>query len=327
MKLLKVERSLFFLLLAVFLFLLFSNCGEKNSKEDSAGFDLGDPQEKNNIILKVEDSLYFNSDFEKYIHSTFGEDEKALTFVSLSRLFDSFIDEKIFFQASRNQKMNLTWEEKKEYLAKLSNEFKSDESKVSVEEMDTEILFDRLLVEKYTYMLVKGIDVKREEIKEYYKLHKGEFLRPERIKVSQILLETEDKSIEVFERVKNTSEENFRRVAQEESVGLEAFKGGEMGVFEIGQLPFEMERVIFSLKEGELSPVVESSYGYHIFRLDKRFKSELISEKDASSGIKVKILHQKIKQRISGHIEELKKNMEWNFYPLNLSFPYQRDNS
>jgi len=84
--------------------------------------------------------------------------------------------------------------------------------------------------------------------------------------------------------------------------------------------------VIFSLKEGELSPVVESSYGYHIFRMDKRYELELISEEKASPAIKVKILDLKIKLRTSSHLEYLKNNMEWSFYPLNLSFPYQRNN-
>ncbi|MBC8358972.1 MAG: peptidyl-prolyl cis-trans isomerase [Candidatus Aminicenantes bacterium] len=327
MKLFKIGRSSFFLFLAAFFFLLFANCGEKKSKGESENYDIGDPKKKNNIILKVEDSFYFNSDFEKYIRGTFGEDDNALTIVSLSRLFDSFIEEKILLRAAQNQKVSLTPEERREYLAKLSSEVKSDESKVSIEEMDIEVIFDRLLVEKYTYAIVMDIDVKDEEIKEYYNLHKREFLRPERIKVSQILLETEDESIEVLERIKNASEEDFRKIAKEASVGLEAFKGGEMGMFEMGQLPYEMEKVILSLKEGELSSVLESSYGYHIFRLDKRFEPELISEKDASSDIKMRILDQKIKQRISWYIEELKKNMDWSFYPLNLSFPYQTDNS
>lgn len=313
-------------LIGFFLF-LFTNCREKNLQKDSGGFDIGDPQKKNNIILKIEDSLYFNSHFEKYVRAILGDDQKTLTLVSLSRLFDNFVEEKILLQAARNQKMSLTLEEKREYLTKLSSEFRADESSTSVEELDTEILFDRLLIEKYTYELVKGIEVKKEEIKEYYKLHKREFLRPERVKVSQILLETEDKAIEVLEKVKNVGEEDFRKIAQEESVGLEAFKGGEMGVFEMGQLPFEMEKVIFSLREEELSPVVESSYGYHIFRLDKRYDPELVSEEDAASDLSVKILDQKIKQRISDHLEELKKNMEWSFYPLNLSFPYQRNDS
>jgi parvulin-like peptidyl-prolyl isomerase len=309
----------------VFIF-LGTNCGGKNEQESSLSVSFDDPQRKNYIIIEIEDTTYLNSDFEKYVRGTFGNDQKALTPVSLSRLLDKFIEEKLILQSASNQNISLSWEEKQEYLAKLSTDLKSEGSDVSVEEMDTGILFDRLLIEKYTYALVKDIEVKDEEIKEYYNLHKKEFLRPQRIEASQILLETEDQAIEVMERVKNVSEEDFRKIAEAESIGLEAVKGGKMGVFEMGQLPFEMEQVLFSLEEGELSPVVESSYGYHIFRVDKRYEPELISEEEALPGIRVKILDLKINYQISSHMEYLKNNIEWSFYPMNLTFPYQRDN-
>ncbi|NIM57776.1 MAG: hypothetical protein GTO16_02385 [Candidatus Aminicenantes bacterium] len=325
MKFIKSKRSLFFLFLTGILIFFGANCGEKNEQESSLGVNLEDPQRKNYIIVEIEDTAYLNSDFEKYVRGTFGNDQEALTPVSLSRLLDKFIEEKLVLQSASNQNISLSWEEKQEYLAKLSTDLKSEGSDVSVEEMDTEILFDRLLIEKYTYELLKDIEVKEEEIKEYYNLHKREFLRPERLEVSQILLETEDQAIEVLERVKSVSEEDFRKIAEAESIGLEAVKGGKMGVFEMGQLPFEMEKVLFSLQEGELSPVVESSYGYHIFRVDKRFEPELISEEDALPDIKAKILDLKIEYQISSHMEYLKNNIEWSFYPINLSFPYQRD--
>jgi parvulin-like peptidyl-prolyl isomerase len=82
--------------------------------------------------------------------------------------------------------------------------------------------------------------------------------------------------------------------------------------------------VIFSLEEGEIGPIVESSYGFHIFRVDERFEPKLISEEEASESIRAKILDSKIKLRISSHIEELRMSLDWNFYPLNLPFPYQR---
>ncbi|MGD8536042.1 MAG: peptidyl-prolyl cis-trans isomerase [Candidatus Aminicenantes bacterium] len=318
------EKSKFSLILLSALILLVTSCEVPDSQQGTSVFDLSDTQRMNSSVLEIEGTLYSNSDFEKYIRATLGDDQEALTVISLSRLFDNFVEEKLLLQAARRVNMVLTKGEKDEYLEKLSTEYKAEESQISVEEMDTDILFERLLIEKYTYELIRTTEVTDEEIKEYYDYYKRDFLRPERVKVSQILLETENEALLIMERVRNTSEEEFRRIAQEESVGLEALKGGEMGVFEMGQLPFEMEKVIFALKEGELSQIVESSYGYHIFRVDKRYAPVLISEEEASPTIRGKILDQKVKNRISQHIEELKKNLDWSFYPLNLPFPYQR---
>ena len=300
-------------------------CGQNKREEpSSADFDLSDPEKKNSIILRVQDSFYFNSDFEKYISLIIGMDYKSLSLDSLSRLLDDFIEEKIFLEDARNQKITLSPLEQKEYLAKLARESKQGDEEEAIGDVESSILFERLLIDKYIYGLVKNIEVPEEEIQDYYDQHKREFLRQDRVKVSQILLETEDRAVEVLEKAKDSTGEIFSKIAQEESVGVEASKGGVMGVFEMGQLPLEMDKVIFSMKVGEVSPVVESSYGYHIFRVDERYSPRLISEQEAAPAIREQIMDIKIKQRISRHIEDLKFNMKWTFYPLNLPFPYQR---
>jgi len=324
MKLLTVRNILLYLLMTGFTLFLYTSCEIPESSEGNAGFSLTDAQNRKSTILKIGDTLYSNSDFEKYVRATLGEDQEALTVVSLSRLFDNFVDEKILLHAARAQNMVLTEKEKEDYLAKLSDELSTEDRDVSLDEGDRDFLLERLLIEKYTYELVRNLEVEEDEIKGYYELHRRDFLQPERVKVSQILLETESKAIEILERVRNADEEGFRKMARDESVGLEALKGGEMGVFEMGQLPFEMEKVIFSLQEGELSPVVKTSYGYHIFRVDKRLDPKLISEEEASASIREKILNRKIEERVSRHLEDLKLSLVWSFYPLNLPFPYQR---
>ncbi|MDH5706158.1 MAG: peptidylprolyl isomerase [Candidatus Aminicenantes bacterium] len=324
MKLWTMRNILLSLLMIGIPLFLYTSCEIPDSSEGKAGYNLTDAQNRKSTILKIEDTLYSNSDFEKYVRATLGEDQEALTVVSLSRLFDNFVDEKILLHAARAQNMVLTDKEKEDYLAKLFDELGTEDRDISLDEGDRDVLFERLLIEKYTYELVRTVEVQEVEIKGYYELHRRDFLRPERVKVSQILLETENKAVEVLESVRNADEEGFRKMAREVSVGLEALKGGEMGVFEMGQLPFEMEKVIFSLQEGELSSVVKTSYGYHIFRVDNRFDPKLISEEEASSSIREILLNQKIEERISRHLEDLKLSIVWSFYPLNLPFPYQR---
>lgn len=324
MKIIIQKRSGLFLMFLGLVFLFLTNCDVPDTQEGTSVFDFSDPRNRNSTILEIEGTLYSNSDLDKYVRAILGDDQEALTVISLSRLFDNFIEEKLLLKAARMTNMILTEREKEEYLAKLSEELNAEENQISLDEMDTDMLFERLLIEKYTYELIRNIEVTDDEIKEYYDLNRRDFLQSERVKVSQILLETEDKAIIVMEKVKASSEEEFRKVAQEESVGLEALKGGEMGVFEMGQLPFEMESVIFSLEEEEIGPIVESSYGFHIFRVDERFEPKLISEEEASESIRVKILDSKIKLLISRQIEELRMSLDWNYYPLNLPFPYQR---
>jgi len=303
--------------------MLLVGCKGNKSVQSPAGMDSQEAK-KNYIILRVEDTVYFNADFVKFLKLSLGDEYKILSALSLSRLVDNFVEEKLMLAEARNKEIVLTWEEKKEFLAKHSSDSALEGENWPLEEEGAELLFEQLLVEKYTYDLVKDIQVETEEVQEYYSEHKREFLLPERVKVSQILLPNEEKAVEILESLKNNDLENFRRLAKAQSVGVEASRGGEMGVFAIGQLPDEMEKAIFALKEGEVSPVLESSYGFHIFRLDSRYEPELISPDQASTSIEMKILSQKVKNRIFQHIKNLKNSLEWESYKQNLYFPYQR---
>jgi parvulin-like peptidyl-prolyl isomerase len=181
-----------------------------------------------------------------------------------------------------------------------------------------------MIVEKYINEISKDIKVDEDEAQRYYDLHKSEFFLPERVEVSQILLPTESRAVEVWDQAKLASEDAFRAMATAESIGPEASKGGEMGIFQRGQLPQEWEDVIFSLREGEVSPVIKSSYGFHVFRVDKRYEPEWIPFEKASSNIKINILELKAKAEVSRRLEDLKEKLDWTAYTENLSFPYQR---
>lgn len=314
--------------LPVFLMLflcLFVRCGDRIPPGETQDFDLSDPDKRIHIIFRVADSFTYNSDFEKHLKLLVGDDYKTLDLVSLSRLMDNYIEDKLLLQAARERNVTVSWEEQKQHLAKQTNESWPESREETPDEMETQALLERLVIEKYIFEVVKDLEVVDDEVRDYYEQNKREFLRPERVAVSQILLDTEDKAVEVLEKVQGSSQEYFRQMAMDVSAGLEALRGGEMGVFEMNQLPFEMEKVIFSMKEGEISPVVESAYGFHIFRLDKKFRPELETLENVAPEIRVMILDQKIKQCVSQHLDELKKTMDWEFYPNNLSFPYQRN--
>lgn len=321
MKISELIGRPFLHLLFIFVLIL-PGCREKSKGNIPADYILEDLQTEGNVVLRVEGTKYYSSDFENYLRNIIGGASQELSEESLSRLFDKYIDEKLLLKAARNVGIFLTSEEERGHLTSLRNQFWQENRDLT--DFDTQSLFDKLLVEKYTFQLVKDIKVEDKEISDYYNAHKKEFLQSEKVKVSQILVSTEDKAVEILGRLKGKHEDEFRKIAREESIAPEALKGGEMGWFEMGQLPYEMEKVVFSLNEGELSQVVESAYGFHIFRLDRRSGLELIPLEKAASEIKLRLIDQKIRDIISEHVEELKKKLSWEMIPQNLSFNYKR---
>ncbi len=308
-------------ILAIGGIVLAGGCGSNGSSGERSASVRGG--ERESVVLQIADSAYSSSDFSKYVQDAFGKGK--LSSVSLSRLFDRFTEEKLLLEAARRQGLTLTREEKKDYLAKIAAESPPEDAKAMTAESTEAPVFDRLLIEKYSHQFIKGIQVSDEEIHSFYEDHKKDYLLPERVKASQVLLKTENKAVEVRRLLEGASEETFRKTAREESAGPEAFKGGEMGIFKIGDLPYEMEKIIFALDEGRLSPVFESSYGFHIFRVDRKFSPQLLSEAEASPSIRTKVLDAKIKDALASHMDELKSSLIWNSYPSKLFFKYQRN--
>ena len=274
-------------------------------------------------VLRVEKSEFVNADFRAYLEATSGG-AKGLPAESLSRLFDRFVDEKILLEAARERGISLSEDEKKEYVARLAIEAVPEGGSGSAAAAAPEGAFDRLLVEKYTFLVVRDTRVDGGEVLAYYEQHKKDFLLQERAQVSQILVDTEEKAVSVLRRLERTGEPEFRTIALEESLGPESSKRGVMGVFQPGDLPADMERVIFALDEGRTSRVVESAYGFHIFRLDRKFPPALKTESEAAPEIQKRIMAQKMKDALAAHLGGLKDTLSWQVLSENLFFTYQR---
>jgi len=278
-------------------------------------------------VLIVEGLESTNADFRDYLRSAGLEDGAGLPDESLSRLFDRFVDERILLEAARAQNISLSDDERREYLARRATELlpaEGEEARAAAPPDDR--LFERLLVEKYTYRIIRDAQVAPTEIEAHYEANKKEFLQPERVQVSQILVDTEEKAVSVLRRLERTGEAAFRKIAREESIGPEASRDGVMGVFASGDLPTDMERVIFSLSEGRTSQIVESAYGFHVFRLDRKFPPALSPLEEAAPAIRGRILARKIKEAVGLHIEGLKDTLTWRALPENLFFSYLRSN-
>lgn len=104
-------------------------------------------------------------------------------------------------------------------------------------------------------------DATEEEVKKYYDENTDYFIIDE-VEARHILVEDEKLAEELLVQLKGGAD--FADLAKEHSICPSKEDGGNLGAFGRGQMVQEFEEAAFALKKGELSGVVESSFGFHI---------------------------------------------------------------
>lgn len=144
-----------------------------------------------------------------------------------------------------------------------------------------DILHDRILSQQVEYELTQNVNVTPAEVAEYFAQYDADSLPeiPTQYEVSEIVIEptvSEAERDRVREELSLLRErvlkgENFSMLAKLYSQDPgSASKGGELGFFGRGQMVGEFESAAFALKPGEVSPVVETQFGFHIIQLIER---------------------------------------------------------
>lgn len=144
-----------------------------------------------------------------------------------------------------------------------------------------DLLRDRIMSQRVEYNLTQNVTVTPAEVSEYFSRIPDDSIPviEESYEVSEIMLRPIISETE-RDRVRTELARLRERVLQGESFTMLATlysqdpgssrKGGELGFFSRGDMVGEFESAAFALKPGEVSPIVETSYGFHIIQLIER---------------------------------------------------------
>lgn len=189
---------------------------------------------------------------------------------------------------------------------------KMDKAGVDKDYLKQEISRD-LAIDKNKKAFEDRINISDNDMEAYYTSHKKDF-NVEEVSASQILISTLDKNKKevskdkkealkkkadnILTKIKNG--ESFESLAKKYSDDKATGKnGGQLGYFTKDDKNAEFTKEVFKLKKNEVSNVFETSYGYHIVKVnDKRERQKSFNE--CQSLIRESILNEK-------YIEHIKK--------------------
>ncbi len=146
-------------------------------------------------------------------------------------------------------------------------------------------------------------EVTEEAVKKYYEEHSEEFKVPESVRVRQIVTDTKEKAESILRRLRQG--ENFAKLAKDLSLSPDRREGGDLGFIPRGSFPREFE-VCFTMNPGEISPIIPSLYGFHLFKVIEKAPGRTQDLTEVSNKIFMQLKQRAREQYLKSLLERLR---------------------
>jgi parvulin-like peptidyl-prolyl isomerase len=273
--------------------------------------------------VRIGGTTYSKADLDRFFNNRLSEflDPSNADKVK-SNLLDSFIEDKLLLYQADKMKITPSAEAVKSVMDKISAGDDADGAQARNAELEKSVI-DGLKMQQYLReYLLKGIAVSDAECEAYYKEHAGEYIKNDVIRVREILVDDPAQAEKIRVMLKSRLHAKFEDLARVYSRGASAAAGGELGVFQRGDLPEEFEKAIFSLTPGSISKVVRTKYGYHIFLLQEKIVAHQQKFIEVRDQIRNKLLLGKERGIISKEMASISKQIPVGINQAKLDFRY-----
>ena len=177
---------------------------------------------------------------------------------------------------------------------------------------------EQLSVQKYVQTkLAANVAVPDQAARDFYEKNKAKIRSPERLHLRHILIginaktspadrqKARQKAEDLLKRIK--AGEDFAQLAMSSDDTGSRLKGGDLGWVSRGQTVPPFEKAAFALsKPNDLSPVVESPFGYHIIQLLERQAAGAVAYDQVKDRIAAMLKEKQTQQQVAARVRELR---------------------
>jgi parvulin-like peptidyl-prolyl isomerase len=261
------------------------------------------------IVLEVDGKPVTMEELERFVNSSIQQDAPVISPEVMGALFEEFIEEQLLLRRADDTGIEADPRavQKRMEALETGNATAPDAPVRTSNELVARNLAQQVRIETLVETeVLSRITVEEDEIADHYEKNRIDFLRPETVDVSQILVEEEERAAEIRKTLlaRKTA---FEDLAREYSQGPEAARGGHLGAFARGELPPSFEAEVFALKPGAISEVVSTDFGFHLFRVNKRTPETDLPLEDVRETIRVELLRKKSEEAMRRYLGELQE--------------------
>jgi parvulin-like peptidyl-prolyl isomerase len=162
----------------------------------------------------------------------------------------------------------------------------------------------------------RHINISDKEIQAYYDAHKSDFIRDEKVFLSEILISIEGKDAAgVAAAEKKAKEiqteaargERFSDLARDNSDAATSKDGGVLGGYKKGDLAKQIEEAVWNLPKGAVTQPIKLATGFEIFKIDDHTKQGLAPVADVKPDIENILYAPKMQPKVREYLTELRR--------------------
>ena len=238
----------------------------------------------------------------------------------LSRLLDQYLEEQILLAKARQRDLQVEEAEVERFLRSRSPYLEAAGG--ADRERFLRNIRASLLTEKLKEgVIAERVEVSDEEIESFYRTNAARFHRPTVVHLRQILVDEQEQA-ERLHRELAAAPGRFQDLAEKHSVAPDK---GLTGSYEEADLPEKIRTALAGLGEGELSPVVQDSQGFHLFQVVGRERAQEMALSDVHREIEQTLFREKSEQVLAGYLAELRAEFPVEILRENLAFRYEEN--
>lgn len=213
-------------------------------------------------------------------------------------LLETLVERTLLLQAAREAQLSASPEEVDRELLRLSSEMPAAqlddalaENRMSRAELQQNTAAAITIVKLFETQVYARVAVTEEEIRAAYDRDPLSFTEPEQVRAQQLVVRGLDEAKRLLGELKRGKK--FAELARKYSLSADAKVGGDLGFFSRGVMPSQFDEVAFSLRVGQISDVVTTDYGFHIFKVLEKKPARRRELEEVRAELEARLLREK----------------------------------
>jgi peptidyl-prolyl cis-trans isomerase C len=287
------------------------------------------PTQLPEILARVNGETVTKTEFERAVQNLEGRAGGPVPPDQRDRIFRGVLDQligyKLLAQETKSRNLQVPEAEIEARIAEIRKQFPSEDlfaqmleqRKLTVDQIKADARQDMAVAKMIETEIAGKVEVKAEQVQDFYVKNPDQFKQQERVRASHILIafpegadaaakaQARTKAEQVLADVK--AGKDFAALAKQHSQDPgSAVNGGDLGFFQQGQMVGPFNDTAFSQTVGTTSDLVETQFGFHIIKVNEKQPSRVVPLDEVRPKVEEYLQNRNREQQTEAFVNSLK---------------------